>query len=82
MPPTAALPREAGSAQASLASRARNVENLHCFIYHGIMRNLEVQIFNPLDLLRIVRDSVVQIYNSLWFATLPLPNPADFSGFR
>jgi hypothetical protein len=35
-------PREAGSAQAKLARRARNVKNLQCLIYHGSVRNLEV----------------------------------------
>jgi hypothetical protein len=32
-------PAKPGSAQASLARRARNVKFLHCLIYHGIMQN-------------------------------------------
>jgi hypothetical protein len=41
-------PREAGSAQSKIARRARNVKNFHCLIYHGIVVNLELQIFHLL----------------------------------
>jgi hypothetical protein len=46
MPPKAASPREAGSAQASLACRARSVPFPHRLIYHGIVKNSELRILH------------------------------------
>jgi hypothetical protein len=43
-------PREAGSAQASLACRARNVKNFHCLDYHGIVQNPAVKNQHRLNL--------------------------------
>jgi hypothetical protein len=44
---------------------ARNVENFHCLIFHGIVRNSEVRNFHCLIFHGIVRNSEVQILNSL-----------------
>jgi hypothetical protein len=70
MPPQAASPREAGSAQASLARRARNVKNFHCLFYHGIVGNLEVRVIYCLIFHGIVRNLEVQnlhyfLYNGI-----------------
>jgi hypothetical protein len=48
MPRSGITPAKPGSAQASLARRARNVRNFHFLIYHGIMQNSKVPLLNPL----------------------------------
>jgi hypothetical protein len=61
-------PAEPGSAHAKLARRARNVKNFHRLIHHGIVKNSEVQAFQP-----------IPVYNAsesapCWFFTIPLQN--------
>jgi hypothetical protein len=67
-------PASPGSAQASLARRARNVKNFHCLIYNGIVKNSEVKLFSRLDSNGIVKNSEVQI---LSLASAPKCNTSE-----
>jgi hypothetical protein len=61
---------------------ARQVKIFHRLISHGIVKNPAVKNFHYANFMHTVGNPAVRFFHPLRSATVPLPNPADFSRYR